>query len=110
MLKKGQRVHAKAYVRSGYFPHADLNSIEIVAGPGYNSQKVRSLARFKSEFEGIVVGISHRMTGVCEVCHSEGIGELTNTSRHPVVMVQPLYTQRWLKPHACLNKDLVITK
>lgn len=60
-------------------------------------------------WEGVVVGWSTRISGE----HVPGYdwdnpGELRQAQTHKVLMVIPLYTQRWTPPYACIPEDLEI--
>jgi hypothetical protein len=112
---KGFKVRAAGYVRSGYFSrgagiHYDYIT-EIEVPVERDNYMARMLLRYEEEFAGIIVGVSHRMTGYCHRSGSYsrwdyGDKKLVLPKRHFVVMVQPTHTSKWLKPRACLLKDL----
>lgn len=60
---------------------------------------------------GVVVGYSVRISGV--LLRGDGWdnpGSLVNDKRHPVIMVEPVDTERWTDPTPCLESDLEIVK
>ena len=67
---------------------------------------------------GMVTGWAIRMTGESVSSGYEGdsldgtydfvSGHLASDKSHKVVMVQPLHTDRWLRPVACLEEDLSV--
>jgi len=64
--------------------------------------------QYTKAWEGIITGYSFRNTGrVLGGTDYEDPGYLYEDKRHKVIMVQPLYTNRWLKPIACLAEDIV---
>jgi len=115
-ITKGLRVRAKGYVLSGYSPYCnqDDKSFTVVYEPITNDKAllVRSLYRFEfnEPFEGIIVGTSHRVTGLCDDSVARygtpNPKQLSCEKRHFVVMVQPTHTLKYQKPKAVLLEDL----
>jgi hypothetical protein len=114
MFEKGDRVIVKASVytkdkvsaqiRPCEFPHETVVDVETKWGG-----VARPLRRmvYKESFEGIVVGWAIRKTG--EHRYGSGYddpGCLFQEKNHKVIMVQPMDTQRWVKPIPCLEEDL----
>jgi hypothetical protein len=63
---------------------------------------------YKTPFFGLAIGYSTRQTGWFIWGSYDEPGHLTETTHHPVIMVQPLFTDRFLKPFASLPEDLEI--
>lgn len=89
------------------------SSCEVAFRPektkGAHPGDVRILLRCPEKFRGLVVGVSVRKTGVRrDPSGYDRFAEryLADEVRHPVVMVEPLWTKRWLEPRACLAEDL----
>ncbi len=81
---------------------------------GIFSRPLRYIVHQKP-FEGLVVGWSIRISGIHHVgIDNSGIfdggdfepGFIDNAVYHKVIMVQPLDTERWIKPIPCLEEDL----
>lgn len=71
----------------------------------------RNLWRFEyhEPWTGIVTGYSFRRTGDSWPNDYDAQGYLTVDKSHRVVMVQPLRSERWLRPVTCLEGDLEVT-
>lgn len=109
-MKKGTVVVAKAYV----FGSQGQSTCERLTD--YNGLKGRYRNLFRNVLEkpipGIVVGYSFRQAGpVNEWSNPEDsytTPYLSVKTNQKVYMVQPLNTERWVKPYPCLEKDLVV--
>ncbi|MEA1999422.1 MAG: hypothetical protein U9N61_08900 [Euryarchaeota archaeon] len=109
MFKKGDIVNIDAVVRSGYDQYRGETVIAGTDEDGY-----RKLFRRVHETKNcMVVGVSHRVTGkhttTCEgpPWDEATIGYLFNSKSHRVILVEPLHTNRWITPYACLESDVV---
>lgn len=114
-IAKGLQVRARGYVQSGYFWRSGVKgdpARSIVCDPGEREHYIaRMLIRWDVPFEGIVVGISHRVTGLnwLKTNRWNDIdASLKDEKRHVVVMIQSTHTSRYQKPRACLLKDLEV--
>ena len=119
-MKKGTPVKVRAKVASGYYSEESVQMMtgaSIIASPGKPVRKCRIVAHrqlirieLDPPIEAIVVGKSLRKTGIRHGGNCDtGSGYLTGVESHPVVMVQPIHTPRWLRPYACLEADLEVT-
>lgn len=127
-MRKGTKVVVKACVFSSVAglsdgptysevmrqaPTAKLNTGTVVREPEFQCVRPRRIWRYEVwPWEGMVVGWSHRQTGdLVQSRHTESDherGYIKGVKRHLVVMVQPLHTDRYLRPSACLADDLEI--
>lgn len=104
---KGDRVLVHATVYCGYQVLRDKIIYEPVqeCQPGLKRSLARSVV--DKPYEALVVGYSYRQAGIKTWDEYEGSSNyLMHTKRHSVVMVQPTWTSRWLRPYACLEEDL----
>lgn len=105
---KGDRVLVHATVRSGY---QQKNYTQMIFEPPQERPRdlKRSLVRnaIVDPCQAMVTGYSYRVTGIMiSDNYSGSSGRLAFTKHHPVTMVQPIYSRRWLRPWACLAEDL----
>ena len=113
-MEKGDLVIVHAVVIASY--GSPLGG-ELIHEPELEHRTKKRLFRFEiCPFPAVMVGTSYRATGYYYPGHT-GSGKwfdddmpepahLSEDKRHPVIMVQPLDCPRWLKPSACLERDL----
>ena len=120
-VKKGDVVLVRAVIstKNDPKPYSANWPGEIIHQPddeiksGYHNRQKRVMRRHTliNPMECLVVGRSTRITGMYHM----GIGSydnfdpgyLYNTTTHKVIIVQPMDTQRYIKPYACLEEDIV---
>ena len=110
-MKKGDVVIVRAYALTSYNDMETLGA-ELVHCPK-GTWKSKKLYRQKAHepWTGLVVGTSYRATGhydsgATDMYSTPDPPYLIEDKRHPVVMVQRLDTERWLRPVACFDADL----
>jgi hypothetical protein len=109
----GQTVPSWETIKDATHSQADEKPIHIVsdvdrAATGYGKHVAtrRIWSQSVQPFVGIVVGKTRRQAGW--VMESD-VRWLDVTDEVPVIMVQPLYTERWLTPVACIETGLTLT-
>lgn len=64
----------------------------------------------KEPITGVVVGWSTRISGIYYPGKSSwdeyDPGDIRDTQVHKVIMIEPLTTEQWIKPLACIEEDL----
>ncbi len=113
-LKKGDVVQVNAIVEADLWSqvYGKRRALVFKLPAGYEDAinwRVRCLLRCPSDRLGIVVGYGIRQVGILTDRFCE-FGSYTKIENVSVVMVQPTVTQRWLKPWACLEEDLIVVE
>ena len=117
-MNKGDVVKVHAIVDANYILPHNTDGGLIHNPPLEHSIKKRLFHYPVNPWIGIVVGTSYRATGYYYSGQRSGSfrfdddlpepPSLSSDKLHLVIMVQPLSTQRWLRPATCLEKDLEI--
>ena len=114
-FSKGDRVLVKAIVwtKVSHVPVGSEWRSKIVYTPEKPDSQypgiIRPLERSKliKPLYALIVGKSYRISGYYRRGYGyDDAGELINQTRHPVFMVSPLNTERYLKPYAALEGDI----
>lgn len=117
MFHKGDVVRVKARVRTTYSRGVYPDPDKVIYRPEkrrYETNiKVLTRQEMPEEPIGIVIGHTIRQTGYGRpsgnVFGSDWeLGYLKMDKSHRVILVEPLGTDRWLKPWTCLPEDLSI--
>lgn len=112
-MKKGDLVRVKAQVVTR-FPNIWTGGT-LVHEPK-RGQATSKKCLYRLDFEpwtGMIVGKSYLATGLYEQAGDYWDGNyasLKEDKRHAVWLVEPIDSNRWVKPFACLEVDLELVK
>lgn len=116
-MNKGDIVLARACV---YTKGAPYGHLEVVFSPKTTDRNGKELSgnprplvrkAFDKPILGLVIGETIRISGVYTMGHNWGDfesnpGSLWNPVYHKVILIEPLRSNRWTIPLACLEEDL----
>ena len=116
-MKKGDIILAKAFVFTKEFHYGQREIVYTPKTTKRNGDEIggtlRPLCRiaFDKPKRGLVVGRTVRISGVYTIGHSwnyeeRNPGDLWNPVYHKVILVEPIDSERWTAPIACLEEDL----